>query len=359
MAAAFSGANKERGRAMRLGWEAALAAANEAGGVHGRKLRLVSVDDGYDPARTGAAMKQLVEVDGVYAIVGNVGTATAAVSVPYCVQQKVLFFGPLSGADFLRKRPPERWVFNVRASLAEEASAAVRWLTDTRRIPPERIAVVAQDDDFGESGWRGAAQELERLGAPADRILKATYRRNTADIHAALEAVRQRAARLDAVILVATYKPAATFIRKAHDAGLKLHFMAISQDSNGLAQELVESGARYAEHVTITQVVPLPTSKATAVIKYRDALARFAPGEPPGSTTLEAWLGAQLLLEALKRAGRDLDGDKLTRALEGMSGLDLGIGAELGYSPDDHQASKKVWGWQLQPSGTYTQLDLD
>jgi ABC-type branched-subunit amino acid transport system substrate-binding protein len=344
---------------MRLGWEAALAAANEAGGIHGRKLRLLTLDDGYDPARTGPAMKQLVEGDGVFAIVGNVGTATAMVAVPYCLEQKVLFFGPLSGADFLRKTPPDRWVFNVRASLAEEAGAAVRWLTDVKRIAPERIAVVAQEDDFGESGWRGAARELERLGVHSGKIAKAGYRRNTADVRAALDMMRQRGAKLDAVILVATYKPAATFIRKAHDAGLTQQFVVVSADSNGLAQEIVESGGRYAARVTVTQVVPVPTSKATAVIKYREALARHSPGELPGSTTLEGWLGAQILLGALQRAGRDLDGDQVVRTLEGTAGLDLGIGAILGFTSEDHQASKKVWGWQLQPDGSFTQIDLE
>ena len=344
---------------MRLGWEAALATLNEAGGVHGRKVRLITLDDGYDPARTGPAMKQLVEGEGVFAVVGNVGTATAAVAVPYCLEQRVPFFGPLSGADFLRKTPTERWVFNVRASLAQEASASVRWLTEVKRIAPERIAVVAQEDDFGESGWRGAARELERLGVPSAKIVKSGYRRNTADVRAAIEVIRDRAARIDAVLLVATYKPAATFIRKAHGAGLKQQFVVVSADSGGLAQELLESGARYTERVTVTQVVPIPTSKATAVIRYRDDLARQAPGEPPGSTTLEAWLGAQVFIGALQRAGRDLDGDRLVRALEATTGLDLGIGAILGFSPDDHQASKKVWGWQLQPDGTYTQIDLE
>jgi len=359
MVAAFSGSNKERGRAMKLGWEAALAAVNEAGGIHGRKLRLLALDDGYDPARTVPAMKQLVEGEGVFAFVGNVGTATAAVAVPYCGEQNLLFYGPLSGADLLRKNPPHHWVFNVRASLAEEAAASVRWLTEVKRIAPGRIAVVAQEDDFGESGWRGASSELERLGVPSAKILKAGYRRNTADVRAAIEAVRQRNAKLDAVILVATYRPAATFIRKAHDANLGQQFVVVSADSNGLSQELVESGGRYAERVTVTQVVPLPTSQATAIIKYREALAKSAPGEAPGSTTLEAWIGAQILIGALQRLGRDLDGEKLVRTLEATSGLDLGIGATLGFSPDDHQACKKVWGWQLRPDGTYKQIDLE
>jgi ABC-type branched-subunit amino acid transport system substrate-binding protein len=359
MAASFTGSNKERGRAMRAGWEAALAAANAAGGVNGRKLRLVAVDDAYDPQKTGPAMKQLVEGEQVFAVVGNVGTATAAVAIPYCAEQKVVFFGALSGGDGLRKSPPDRLVFNYRASLAEEAAAAVRWLTDVRRVAPEKIGVLVQKDEFGESGWRGAVKQLEAAGVPPAAVVRMEYARNTADVREALDKLREKGAAVQAVVLVATYKPAATFIRKARDAGHDLAFVSVSADSNGLAQELVEGGARYADGVVITQVVPVPGSKASGVLKYRKALEEFAPGEPPGSTTLEAWIGAQVFLEGLRRAGPALDTDKLVAALESIKDLDLGTGAVMSFGPADHQACDKVWGWALQGDGTFKQIDLE
>jgi ABC-type branched-subunit amino acid transport system substrate-binding protein len=359
MVASFTGSNKERGRAMKAGWEAALAAANAAGGVHGRKLRLVSADDGYDPARTGPAMKQLVEGEKVFAVVGNVGTATAKVAVPYCAEQRVIFYGALSGADLLRKTPPDRLVFNYRASLGEEAAAAVRWLVDVKRVPADKIAVLVQGDDFGESGWRGATRQLEVAGVAPSTVLRLDYARNTADVREALEALRTKGAGVQAAVLVATYKPAATFIRKAKDAGQDLTFVTVSADSNGLAQELVESGARYADKVVVTQVVPVPTSRASGVMKYRQALEKHAPGEPIGSTTLEAWIGAQLFLEGLRRAGPALDTDALVAALEGIVGFDLGTGGALSFSPKSHQASRKVWGWALQPDGSFQQIDLE
>jgi ABC-type branched-subunit amino acid transport system substrate-binding protein len=359
MVASFTGSNKERGRSMKAGWEAALAAANQAGGVHGRKLRLVTVDDGYDPARTGPAMKQLVEVDQVFAVVGNVGTATAKVAIPYCAEQKVVFFGALSGADLLRKTPPDRYVFNYRASLAEEGAAAVRWLVDVKRVPADKIAVLVQKDDFGESGWRGAARQLESAGVAPSAVLRLEYARNTADVRDALDGLKAKGAGVQAVVLVATYKPAATFIRKAKDAGQDLLFVTVSADSNGLAQELVESGARYVDKVVVTQVVPVPASRASGVMKYRQALEKHAPGEPAGSTTLEAWIGAQLFLEGLRRAGPQLDTERLVTALEGIDGLDLGTGGALSFGPKNHQASAKVWGWALQPDGAFQQIDLE
>jgi ABC-type branched-subunit amino acid transport system substrate-binding protein len=185
------------------------------------------------------------------------------------------------------------------------------------------------------------------------------YARNTADVKDALDKLKEKAAVVQAVIMVATYKPAATFIRKAKDAGHDIQFTSVSADSNGLAQELVESGPRYTENVVITQVVPVPSSKASGVLRYRKALEEHAPGEPPGSTTLEAWIGAQVFLEALRRAGPQPDTDKLVAALESIRDLDIGTGAVMSFGPSDHQACDKVWGWALQPDGTFNQIDLD
>jgi ABC-type branched-subunit amino acid transport system substrate-binding protein len=359
MVASFTGSNKERGRAMRIGWETAIAEANDAGGINGRKLRLVAYDDGYDPARTGPAMKEVVEGQGAFAIVGNVGTATSAVAAPYCAEKDCVFFGALSGADVLRRTPPDRLVFNFRASLAAEAAAAVRYLVDVRRLTADRIAVLAQDDDFGRSGQRGALGQLGAYGVAEADVLTLSYPRNTADVRDAIAKLKARAADVDAVVMVATYKPAATFVRKTKDARLNLTYTTVSADSNGLSEELVLSGEGYTDRVLLTQVVPVPTSGATTLIRYRKELERRAPGEKPGSTSLEAWIGAQIFLEALRRAGRDLDTAKLVAALEGIHDWDLGIGGPISFGPGDHQGSDMVFGWLLQPDGTYQQVALE
>jgi ABC-type branched-subunit amino acid transport system substrate-binding protein len=360
MSSPFTGANRELGRNMRTGVEAAFEAVNAAGGIHGRRLRLVAVDDGYEPARTGAAMRQLVEQDGVFAVIGNVGTPTAAISVPYCLERKVVFFGALSGGDLLRKQPPDRYVFNYRPSYAEETSAAVRWLVRARRIAPSRIAVFAQDDVFGESGWRGAAAQLRSFGIDPARVVRVGYRRNTADVTDAIATLRARARDVDAVVTVATYRAAAAFVRGARDAGLELATTSVSAvDANALAEDLVASGARYAKDVMVTQVVPLPTSRAPAVVRFEQAVAARRDGERPGFVGLEGWIVGNLLAEGLRRAGADLDAEKLVAALEGIRDLDLGIGAVLGFSPTEHQASHKVWGTVLQPDGSYRQIALE
>src|SRR5512138_2826717 len=360
MVGPFSGAAKEMGKEVRTGIEVAFAAQNEAGGVHGRRLRLVALDDGFEPARTAAAMRELVEVRKVFGILGNVGTANAEVAVPYANEKGVLFFGAVSGASLLRNHPPDRYVFNYRASYAEETAAMVRWLVEVRRIPAGRIAVFAQDDAFGDAGFEGVARIMRQYRRDPAKVLRVRYRRNTADVEEAVRAVSARAKELDAVVMVATYKAAARFVERLRDAGHpELVFTNVSDvDSNALADELAQLGPGYADGVVVTQVVPPPTSKATTLLKYQEQLRRHAAGEKPSYLSLEGWISARLLIEGLQRTGRNLTTDGLIDALEAIRGLDLGLGAPLGFGPSEHQASRMVWGTVLDPKGALTPLEL-
>jgi ABC-type branched-subunit amino acid transport system substrate-binding protein len=360
MVGPFSGAAKEMGKEVRTGIEVAFAAQNEAGGVHGRKLRLVAVDDGFEPARTVAAMRELVEVRKVFGILGNVGTVNAEVAVPYANEKGILFFGAVSGASLLRHNPPDRYVFNYRASYAEETAAMVRYLVEVRRIPPGKIAVFAQDDAFGDAGFEGVARIMRQYRRDPGKVVRVRYKRNTADVEDAVRGVAARAKDVGAVIMVATYKAAARFIERLHDAGLqKVVFTNVSDvDSNALADELAQLGPGYAEGVVVTQVVPPPTGKATTLLKYQEQLKKHAAGEKPSYLSLEGWLAARLLIEGLQRAGRALTTDALIDALEGIRGLDLGIGAPLGFGPSEHQASRMVWGTVLEAKGALAPLDL-
>jgi len=153
----LSGSAKELGRQMNTGVEIAFAGTNDAGGVHGRKLKLIAMDDGYEPARTQIVMKELAEHQKVFGFIGNVGTPTSAVAIPYALEKKALFFGAFTGAPLLRKDPPDRYVFNYRASYAEETAAAVRYLIEVRRVKPTEIAVFAQNDKYGDAGFEGVA----------------------------------------------------------------------------------------------------------------------------------------------------------------------------------------------------------
>jgi ABC-type branched-subunit amino acid transport system substrate-binding protein len=360
MSAPFSGPAKELGRGMKTGIDLAFAAANEAGGINGRKLRLVALDDGYEPDRTRLMMRDLAEKRNVFGFIGNVGTPTAEVAVPYSLEKKMLFFGPFTGAGLLRRDPPDRYVFNFRASYAEETAATVKYLVDVRRVSPDEIAVFAQQDGYGDAGFNGVAKMLRKYNRNPEKALRVGYKRNTSDVNEAVDTLLRSRHPVRAVVMVSTYKAAAKFIEKVRTERPDIIFSNVSfVGSQALADELMAYGGKVADGVIVTQVVPLPHSKSTAVLKYQELLPKYSLGEKPDFVSLEGYLAATLLIEGLKRAGRDFTTESLIDALEGMRGVDLGVGATMAYGMSEHQASHKVWGTVLDAAGNFQTIDMD
>jgi ABC-type branched-subunit amino acid transport system substrate-binding protein len=368
ISAPLTGPAKELGQHMKQGIEAAFNVANAKGGVYGRQLRLVAADDGYEPTRTAATMKQLYETDQVFGLVGNVGTPTAVVALPYALDRKMLFFGAFTGAGLLRNDPPDRYVFNYRASYAEETAAVVNYLVKVRRLLPEQIAVFAQQDAYGDAGFAGVEKAIRSLrGGNASPILRLNYQRNTVDVEDAVAQLQQYNAQLQqkkrfpikAVIMVPTYRAAAKFIEKTRDLYPDMIYTSVSfVGSTALADELMLLGKKYATGVIVTQVVPAVDGHSSLVLDYKSALARYFPGEAPDYVSLEGYVDATVLMAALQRNGSQLDTERLIGTLENLSDLDIGLGTAVIFSRSDHQGVHKVWGTQLDEAGHYQAIDL-
>jgi branched-chain amino acid transport system substrate-binding protein len=359
ISAAFSGPAKELGQNMRLGIEAAFKLANADGGVHGRQLRLIATDDGYEPSRTAVTMKQLYEKDQVFGIVGNVGTPTATVGLPYALERKMLFFGAFTGAGLLRNDPPDRYVFNYRASYAEETAATVHYLVKVKRLRTDQIAVFAQQDPYGDSGFSGVAKAIRSLGGKDNAILRLNYQRNTVDVDAAVDQLRKSRIPIKAVIMVPTYRAAAKFIEKTRDAYPDMIYASVSfVGSTALANELMLLGKRFAKGVIVTQVVPALEGHSSLVLDYKSALTKYLPGEAADYVSLEGYVAANVLIEALKRNGPELDTETLVETLENLRDLDIGLGTPVSFSRSEHQGVHKVWGTQLDENGRYQPIDL-
>jgi ABC-type branched-subunit amino acid transport system substrate-binding protein len=360
IAAPFSGSSKELGRQMKLGIDTAFNRVNDAGGVEGRMLKLIAADDGFEPTRTADAMKQLYEKDQVFGMIGNVGTATAAVALPYALDRRMLFFGAFTGANVIRHDPPDRYVFNYRASYAEETDAAVRYFVKMRRIPPRQIAVFAQQDAGGDAGFAGVAKSFRSLGASDSGILRLNYQRNTVDVDDAVNQLKAQKVPIKAVVMISAYRPAAKFIEKTRDLFPGMLYSNISfVGSTVLADELMLLGPRYAAGAIVTQVVPAVSGYSSIVLEYKNALAKYFPGEAADYVSLEGYVAANVLIEALKRTGPQLDTEKLIDVLENMRDLDLGLGTQLGFGRAEHQASHKIWGTALDETGKYQAIELE
>jgi branched-chain amino acid transport system substrate-binding protein len=368
ISAPLTGPAKELGQNMKLGIEAAFNVANAKGGVYGRQLRLIAADDGYEPTRTAVTMPQLYERDQVFGLVGNVGTPTAVVALPYALDRKMLFFGAFTGAGLLRNDPPDRYVFNYRASYAEETAAVVNYLVKVRRLLPEQIAVFAQQDAYGDAGFAGVEKAIRSLrGGNASPILRLNYQRNTVDVDDAVAQLQQSSAQLQqkrripikAVIMVPAYRAAAKFIEKTRDLYPDMIYTSVSfVGSTALADELMLLGKKYATGVIVTQVVPAVDGHSSLVLDYKSALAKYFPGQAPDYVSLEGYVDANVLIAALQRTGLQLDTEKVVGTLENLRDLDIGLGAPVTFSRSDHQAVHKVWGTQLDETGHYQPIDL-
>jgi len=360
ISAPLSGPAKELGQNIKLGIEAAFNVANTNGGVYGRQLHLVAVDDGYEPARTAATMKQLYERDQVFGVIGNVGTPTAVVALPYALDRKMLFFGAFTGAGLLRNDPPDRYVFNYRASYAEETAAVVNYLVKVKHIAPEQIAVFAQQDSYGDAGFAGVAKAIRSLRGDDAAILRLNYQRNTIDVDDAVNQLLQRRRNpIKAVIMVPTYRAAAKFIEKTRDLYPDMIYTSVSfVGSTALADELMLLGKIYATGVIVTQVVPTVDGHSSLVLNYKSALAKYFPGQEPDYVSFEGYVEANVLIAALQRNGPQLDTEKLVGTLENLRDLDVGLGTPVSFSGSEHQGVHKVWGTQLDSNGHYQPLDL-
>jgi branched-chain amino acid transport system substrate-binding protein len=360
MAAPFTGPAKEMGRQLKLGIESAFDEINDGGRVGGRQLKLVTADDGYEPKRTGDAMKQLYEKDQVFCLIGNYGSPTALISVPYALEHRMLSFGGFTGANSLRQDPPDRYVFNYRAGYAEEADAVVHYLVKVRGLRPEQIGVLAQKDAYGDAGTEGVAKAMRALrGGDAGSTLHLTYNRNTVDVDEAVAQLRAQKGQIKAMVLVATYRPATKFIEKTRDFYPGMIYASISGvGSTGLADELSLLGPRFASGVIVTQVVPAVDGYSSTILAYKSALAKYFPGEAPDYVSLEGYLSARVLIAGLKRVGPQLDTEKLVDTLENLHDFDLGLGTLVNFGPAEHQALHKVWGTELDQTGHYHPIEL-
>jgi branched-chain amino acid transport system substrate-binding protein len=356
----FTGSAKENGQNYKQGIDVAFAKINEAGGVNGRLLKLIPADDGFEPTRTVGAMKQLLEKEQVFGYFGNLGTPTAEVSVPYALEQRTLFFAPFTGGTAVRHDPPDRYVFNYRPSFSEEADAAVRYLLKVRKLKPNQIAAFGENDAFGDQGFAGIAKAYRAIGVSDAAILRLTYNRNTIDVDDAVNQLRLQKVPIRAVVMTATTRPAAKFIEKTRDLfpGMIYTNMSVS-GATALAGELLLLGPRFAENIIVTQAVPAVSGYSSEVLEFKTALTKYYPGVSPDYLSLEGFIAANILIDALKRCGPQVETEKLVDVLENTRNLDLGLGVPISFGRGEHQALHKVWGTQMDKDGKFQSIELE
>lgn len=342
-AAALSGPAGALGQGMKIGIEAAFAEVNKTGGVRGRRLGLKTVDDGYEPTRSIEVVKKLLTDEKVFAIAGSVGTPTAMATLPIASAAGAPFIGAFTGSGALRD-PYKPLVMNVRASYFEETEAMVAHLT--KDLGATRIAIMYQDDAFGQAGLAGLKRALDKR--KMELAAEGTFERNTVAVKGALLTVRR--AKPDAVIMIAPYKPAAQFIKLARQIKFDPTFVNISfVGSDALTKELGGEG----EGTVVTQVVPFPKDTSIPVVaRYQEAFKASAPDAQPGFISLEGYLVGRAIVAVLDKIDGEPTRKAFVEAVQKSGGFDLG-GFRLAYGPSDNRGSSEVFLTEIEPDGSF------
>lgn len=331
---ALSGPAQALGKGMNAGLLASFSEINSNGGINGRKVRLVSKDDGYEPDRAIKNTRGLIEQEKVFLLIGEVGTPTSKAVVPIAEKANVLFFGPFTGAEFLRN-PYKKWVVNVRGSYYQEMEKLAQYLVDKKGL--KKIACFYQNDGYGQAGLSGIEKALKKRGM--ELVTTGTYQRNTVAVKSGLLKIRR--AKPDAVVMVGAYKPCAEFIKLAKKLGMKdtVYANISFVGTEALRKELGEAG----EGCVISQVVKFPWDKSVPLVKeYHAAMKKHQPDARIGFVSLEGFMVGKLFSMTSQAVGSSLTSESFINAIHGTKVFDLG-GVKLKFGSNDHQGMDEVF----------------
>jgi ABC-type branched-subunit amino acid transport system substrate-binding protein len=326
----FSGSNKELGDDIREGLQAHFKQVNEAGGVNGRTLELIALDDANDAKRSGENARVLIEQRGVLALVGYASATLSLPALPFVEKNKVAFVGPFTGAEPMRTF--RRNVYNIRASYADELEKIVDFYTTTGS---KKFSIIHYDDAVGKENLAAVELALTKRGLKPSSI--GTLKRNQTDLGAAVSDVIKAAP--DVVIATTLYKTTGDFIKSAKKAGSGAQFASTSfVGASALAGELGDEGMG----VVVAQVVPPYARNSIPIVReYQAAIEKSLGKKDYSFTSLEAYIGAKVLVEAIRRAGTNPTREGLLKTLDSIQNFNVG-GYLVDFSPSNHNGSRFV-----------------
>lgn len=306
---------------------------NEQGGIHGRKLNLLIRDDGYMPPRTVGVVKELTEKEKVFAFVGGIGTATGMAVKNYLDQKQIINIGMASGADTWNN-PVSRFRFAVYPMYVTEANLLVKYSVQT--LNKKKIAMFYQNDGFGKEGLKGAEAGCAKFGG--EMVTKMSYELTDTDL--STQALKIKSSGAEAVILWATAKHSATFVKEAAKIGYKPQYLATSTLSDPIMFKL--AGEAW-NGLIIANWMPMVTGDEESIKHYKEAMSKFAPDERIGNFTLAGFILAEPFVEGLGRVGKNLTTDSLISVLESIQNFNGDFVHNLTFSKEDHQGLDSIY----------------
>ena len=319
---------------------------NEEGGIHGRKIKYFLRDDSYQPAKTKAIAKELVEQIGVFGIVGGVGVATGMTARDYLMENKVFWFAPVTGV-YEWIRPFQKYLFAVYPLYDDEAYNLTDYLYE--RLGYKKIAMFYQNDDYGKQGVMGVERYLKDKNISLVEKVSAEVTDRDLSTHA----LKLKNSGAQAVIMWTMPTHAALLLAETAKIGFKPQW-ATSNTLSDAALMLQITKGLWAGMIHSNFVEP-PDSDAPLMKKYREWHKKLAPQERWGVFYLAGIVFAEPFFEGVRQAGRNLNNDTLMKALESLKDF-RGIGGPISYSPTERQGAKHVYYGKVKPDGNIERL---
>ena len=337
--ASLTGPSAELGVEMKAGADAYFSAINEAGGINGRKIKLLSLDDAGAPERTKANTLKLLNEDQVFALFGYTGAYSINPILSLVEKNKVPFFAPASG-DLTTREPVSRYVFNIRASYIEETEKIVEQLS---RRSLTKVAMFYQNDAYGRAGLAGVERALR--ARKSNIVIFGSADRNSTNVSSSAQTIAKSGAQ--AVIISAGADTASAFIKEMKKLGSNAQICLLSSvGAKTLAAQLGDDG----RGIEVSQVVPLPYSDSEPL--GREYLKRIGGSGKASFASFEGYIAASIFVEAMKKAGKVPSRESFIDALDKLGTVDL-RGYRVKYSADNHTGSSLVELTVLGNGGIY------
>jgi ABC-type branched-subunit amino acid transport system substrate-binding protein len=310
--------------------DAYLERVNAAGGVHGRRIRVIRTDSANKPDRTKANVKALVEKENVFAMWGISGTGNVGAALPYLEERQVPLVGSTSGADpFYTKRHP--MLVNLKAGYGDEIRRMAQHLKDSYL---SRVGVIYLDNGFGREANKSAEVAVKERGLELVAVTK--FKEDGSDIAQAVEAMVK--ASPQAVMLLTLSGPAPKLVEAYLRTGSRTQFFALSIVASDALHKAIGDKSR---GIIVTQIVPFPWDRGVPIVKDYQELMQAKGVKDFSPSGMEGYILAKGLVEGLRAAGKDLSRDRLIQAFEKMHASDFG-GYRISFSPSDHNGSNFV-----------------
>jgi len=330
MSSPLTGPAKNLGQDLKQGSLAYFKRLNESGGIHERKVQLISLDDGYEPHYTVGNTRTLIEKEQVLALFGYVGTPTSYAILPLLDKNKTPYLMPFTGADFLRT-PVVSNIFNLRASYYQEAQRQIDYLIN--KLAFKNIALIIQADEFGLSAQRAYVAILNQYKMKP--IVNARFKRNTNDIEQALVMIKKEP--VEAVIFVGTYQPFSHLINLAHQQDITPLFTSLSFIGSQSAFSLLTQPSK----VMISEVMPDPKQCKWQVCQWFIADMKKSGVKNVNRVQLEGYLNAFVFSQVAKGCPEKLTQQCLLDKFENFNFEDNDL--NINFSANNHQGLQDVY----------------